>query len=129
MVTTVTEKLIADTLAAEVYISSVIVMEASSIITADQQIARETIISEGAPGPQGPMGTHEDDIMYSKRVDFVGSSQIYRGEAAVGSSNSSSVWRIRRITIGVDGDVTEEWAGGTALFDKVWDNRAVLSYS
>ena len=49
----------------------------------------------------------------------------YIGEASPGSSTSSAVWRIMRIT---NSDTTIVYAdGGDA--DQVWDNRASLSYS
>lgn len=86
-----------------------------------------SVVVTGMVGPQGPPS--EDDIMYSKRIDFVSDLELYRAEAAVGSSESSPVWRIRKITIGNDGDVTEMWASGDATFTKVWANRAIYNYS
>ena len=83
---------------------------------------------QGPPGPPGPPGTPEDEIMYSKRVDFIDDSTLYRGEAVPGSDESAAVWRIRKITIAVDNDVTETWAGGNDNFDKAWSDRAGLSY-
>lgn len=71
----------------------------------------------------------DDDMAYSKRVDFVTEDQLYRGEAAVGTSESSPAWRIRRIIISPDGDISEMWAGGSALFNKSWDLRATYTYS
>lgn len=66
--------------------------------------------------------------MYAKRVDFEGDT-IYRGEAAVGALESALVWRIRRIELAVDGDVTEMWANGTADFTHAWADRLALEYS
>lgn len=84
----------------------------------------------GATGATGDTGSFEDEPMYAKRVDFISDDLLYRGEAAVGSSESAPVWRVRRITFGaVDGDVTEQWAGGTANFDKTWDGRLGFTYS
>lgn len=73
--------------------------------------------------------TSEEDMAYSKRIDFVGEDVIYRGEAVVGSSEGSAVWRIRKILLSSDGDVVETWAGGTAVFDKTWTNRLNYTYS
>lgn len=87
-----------------------------------------TVLVTGLIGPTGPAAISEDDIMYAKRIDFISDNEFYRGEAVVGSSESSPVWRIRRVTI-VNNDVTELWAGGTANFDKVWANRLSISYS
>lgn len=85
-----------------------------------------------APGPVGPPGPpglpSEEDQMFSRRVDFEG-DMIYRGEAEVGAAESDAVWRIRKIDVAVDGDVTETWANGTADFVHRWDGRYELEYS
>lgn len=87
----------------------------------------QTILA-GAPGPRGLPGIPESELVYSKRIDFISDSLLYRAEAEVGSAESAPVWRIRKVTIGTDGDVTETWAGGTALFDKVWVDRLTYQY-
>jgi hypothetical protein len=66
---------------------------------------------------------------YAKQTDFVTDSLIYRGEAAVGSLTSAAAWRIRKLVLGIDGDVSETWADGDANFDNIWDDRISLSYS
>lgn len=68
------------------------------------------------------------DESYSRRVDFVGDSLLYRGEALPGASDTAAVWRIRRIEFAPDGDVTEKWAGGNADFTNVWADRTTLGY-
>jgi hypothetical protein len=75
--------------------------------------------------------TPEEEEVYATRVDFDDDNNLlYKGQAAPGSSESSPVWRISKISfVGSDEDVVEEWAGGSASFDKVWDNRLGLSYS
>lgn len=85
------------------------------------------VLVTGLIGPPGPTAANEEDIMYSKRIDFISDDEFYRGEAVVGSSENNAVWRIRHVTI-INNDVTELWAGGTANFDKVWANRLSLSY-
>jgi len=61
---------------------------------------------------------------YSMRIDEVSEDLIYIGEALPGSSESSSVWRIKQITpTGV------LFADGNTNFDNRWDQRASLSYS
>ena len=102
-------------------------LETTSVdVVTDRQVLLEVI---EAAGPQGPPGVVEDDVMYAKRVDFVTDNLIYRGEAPVGSAESAPVWRVRRITFGaLDGDVTEQWAGGDASFDKIWADRLSLTY-
>ena len=68
-------------------------------------------------------------MVYSKRIDFVTEDELYRGEAVVGSSENVAVWRIRKVVIAGDGDVTETWAGGTADFNKQWNLRTTYTYS
>ncbi len=87
------------------------------------------LIVHGIMGPPGKDGIAEEDMVYSKRIDFVTETELYRGEATVGSSESSAVWRIRKIIIGTDSDVTELWASGSAEFNKSWANRTTYTYS
>ncbi|MEO5350877.1 MAG: hypothetical protein H7836_14720 [Magnetococcus sp. YQC-3] len=54
---------------------------------------------------------------------------IYMGFAHPGSQEGVAVWMIRRITIAADGSTTTLFAGGQALFNQVWADRASLSYS
>lgn len=77
-------------------------------------------------GPQGPVS--EEEVPYTKRIDFVGDTLMYKGEADPGTAESAAKWRVQRLTF-VGDDVTYEWAAGTAAFDKVWANRTSLSYS
>lgn len=63
----------------------------------------------------------------ANRVDFVG-NVIYRGEANAGTDNDSPFWRIRKITVDGDSDVTTEFAEGSAEYKYVWSDRATYSY-
>lgn len=99
----------------------------SSEVIGIEAVSGVPTVEVGAYG-QAPNVT-EETIMYATRVDFFSDTVIYRGEAAPGSAESSPVWRIRRITFAPDGDATTEWAGGTAGFAQVWDDRATLGYS
>lgn len=68
----------------------------------------------------------------ARRVDEVSSTVTYIGDAAPGSIESASVWRIQKITFGsgaTEGDITIEWADGDLLFDNDWSQRLTLSYS
>ena len=86
--------------------------------------------AQGMQGPQGPPGSGgEEEMKYAERVDFASSTVIYRGEAAPGASEGAAVWRVRRMVLGLDNDVTTTWADGNADFDNVWTNRASLGYS
>jgi len=73
--------------------------------------------------------TTDEEMPYAKRVDFISDNELYKGEAAVGSSESSAVWRIHKLLIGEDGDVTEIWADGNSNYDNVWTNRLSYIYS
>ena len=68
-------------------------------------------------------------VMLAKRVDFLSETVVYIGEAQPGTTTASALWRIKRVTLGPGEDVTEQWAGGSASFSQVWDNRFDLSYS
>lgn len=61
--------------------------------------------------------------------DPLDSSYAYLGQADPGSSTAAAAWRIQKLTFGVDGDLSSQWADGNSNFDNVWDNRASLSYS
>ena len=65
----------------------------------------------------------------AKRVDFITDTLLYRGEAEPGALENQARWRIRRITIGSDNDVTEEWANGSAEYIHTWDDRLTYDYS
>ena len=63
-------------------------------------------------------------------VDYLSDTELYRAEAETGSTSSQAVWRIRHITVALDGtSATTLWAEGTENFDKIWDDRASYSYS
>lgn len=87
------------------------------------------IITAGAMGLQGPAGAGEEEVLASQ-VDFQDSGNtIYRGEAQPGTATSAASWRIRKLTINAEGDVSTLWADGDSNMDNVWDNRYSLSYS
>jgi hypothetical protein len=86
-----------------------------------------TIVVAGLVGPVTTQGDMEQAV-YSTRIDFITDEQLYKGEAAPGTSEAASLWRIRRVDIGVDGDVTEKWASGDANFNKIWSSRLSYSY-
>lgn len=107
-------------------ISSPTVQEVTTVVVEVE--SSQTVIA-GIQGPSGPPGSSEEDTVYSKRVDFTSDTVLYKAEAAVGSSESAAVWRIRKIVFGNDNDVTETWASGSANFDKVWADRLTYTYT
>lgn len=64
-----------------------------------------------------------NQLMYTKRVDFISDNLLYKGEAEVGSLSSNPVWRIRRIILDDTGDMIEAWADGNSNFDNIWDKQ------
>lgn len=64
---------------------------------------------------------------YALRYDYVDATTSYLGKAAVGSSESGSVWQIQKLVFNGD-DVSIYWADGDSLFNNNWSNRASLSY-
>lgn len=74
-------------------------------------------------------GSGVDAVKYARRIDVVSETVMYKADALPGTADSAAAWRIARITTNAEGDVTEHWAGGTANFDQVWDDRLSLSYS
>jgi hypothetical protein len=88
-----------------------------------------TIIVEIPQGPQGLPGISEADMTYARRVDFINDNLLYKGEATVGTLDSEPLWRIHRLVIASDDDVTETWADGTDGFVHAWTDRLVKAYS
>ena len=97
-------------------------------ISITKDIVETQTVVMGLMGPRGFPGVSEDEKVYSKRTDFITDELLYRGEADPGTLETDSSWRIRKITIALDGDVTEEWADGNANFDNVWADRLALTY-
>jgi hypothetical protein len=61
---------------------------------------------------------------YALRMVTSGSYD-YIGEASIGASTSSAVWRIKRVDNG--SGVSILWASG-GTFNQIWDNHASLTY-
>lgn len=72
-----------------------------------------------------------NSVALTTRTDTDGASPetIYKGTANPGSATSLAVWRMERITIATDGDISILYADGNDSFDNIWDSRAALSYS
>lgn len=88
------------------------------------QIFKLSLDADGSGSPLvGALPT--SSAGYSIRMDD-GATYLYVGEASPGIATSSAAWRIKRVENST-GHVL--WASGNVLFDKVWDDRASLSYS
>jgi len=91
-----------------------------------------TISGSLTQGPPGNSPWLVDDIPgHVTALDFVGTTNpVYIGLAAPNSSTSDPVWQIRKLTYdGLLNPTNIQFAGGTAVFNQVWDNRAALTYS
>lgn len=120
---TVLESIVENNLIISIGPTAVVETEAISLLVEQVEITELLEV-----GIQGPPGISEEDIVYSKRTDFINDLLLYRGEAIVGSLNTAPVWRIRQIILTDEGDATEVWASGTALFDKQWSERLTYNY-
>ena len=110
--------------------SSTVFVTLTSTETVLVENKEATIVVAGQLGPPGKDGISEENMVYSKRVDFVDDNTMYKGESVPGTGNSALGWRISKIVISpTDGDVDTLWADGTANFDKIWSNRLTYLYS
>lgn len=80
---------------------------------------------QGDQGIQGPPG--DEEVPYAKLVDFIDDDHLYIGEAAPGTLESESVWRIKYTVFSGD-DISTRWADGSSDFDKTWANRLGYTY-
>jgi len=63
-------------------------------------------------------------------VDPTASPEVtYKGEALPGTTESTSAWRVQRLTLQSDGDIEILYADGDDSFDNRWDQRLSLIYS
>jgi len=105
-------------------------------------ITRPDMIGSGHNSPEawilweqlGHVGNAQNGEAYQRtqkanetvRVDDAG-TYVYVGYAVVGSPTSTAVWKIKRIKTTNVVEVT--YAGGTAFYNSVWNDRLTLSYS
>ena len=70
------------------------------------------------------------ESVFALRVEYYSDgTEKYVGEATPGTLDGGSGWRIKLITY-VNQQATKiEWASGTNIFDKVWNDRATYVYS
>ncbi|MDP2692289.1 MAG: hypothetical protein Q8O88_01455 [bacterium] len=61
------------------------------------------------------------------RLDEVDSNTLYVGEADVGTVDSASLWKIKKVT--TTGTIIKiEWADSVQTFTKIWNNRTTYTY-
>ena len=99
-------------------------------------------MGKGASGTNGTNGTNGLDaedigMKYRKLVDEVldtpssGDTTYYTGWSDPGAgTGAAAVWRIRKMVLDSNGDVTESgFSDGDLLFDNIWNSRLGLGYS
>jgi hypothetical protein len=92
----------------------------------------DSIIGIGGTCPPIPPAEEpdpEEEVPYASRVDFISDNELYRAEADPGTADSEPKWRIRKIAIATDDDVTTTWANGSSSFVHVWDDRFIYLYT
>lgn len=79
--------------------------------------------------PVGAPVTQEIDDL-SVRWDYASATIRYQGHASPGISETTTLWRIKRLTFDSSGrHIKTEFAGGAANFTHKWSERTTLSYS
>lgn len=70
------------------------------------------------------------DLLLTQAIAYDGNNQTeYIGYALPGTGKGEAKWLIKKLTYS-SGLVTDiQFAGGSAQFDQIWNNRASLSYS
>lgn len=68
------------------------------------------------------------DVPNKVLVDTTTTGSYYIGEAVPNSATSSALWRVFKVEVSAT-STTVQFADGNDNFDKIWDNRASLSYS
>jgi hypothetical protein len=77
---------------------------------------------------EGRITVSSESAYTSTRIDDNGAGTVWIGNAEVGSSEGSAVWRIKQI-VDNDGTVDIKWADGDSSADNVWTGHGTLSYS
>lgn len=62
-------------------------------------------------------------------VEEGGDQYFYLGYAHPGTLETEAVWMIQRVAVAADDSTTTLFAGGEALFNQIWADRATLTYS
>ncbi len=94
----------------------------------DAEIALLNALSTSLTSIQSLTQTNGDKIFYEpSMVDDSGANLVYKGYAAVGSTENQPAWAIERVRI-ENGIEVHTWADGNKAFDNVWHDREGLNY-
>lgn len=95
----------------------------------DSQIGELQNIKAGLDALSGKVDTLSDRVFLDALlVDEATPNTIYKGYGLPGASTSAAVWAIEKVTVNND-VVVRQWAGGNKTLDKIWDDRASLTYA
>ena len=86
-------------------------------------LAWERSTGAGSGNTGGSGGGTNAPIRVTKRIDTASSTLMYIGEAAIGTSESTAQWVVKRITFDGSGNPTAEMYGSGS-----WLNRTLLTY-
>lgn len=89
--------------------------------------AGKNFIEVVAAGPQGPAGIGAEEEMFDMEIDSSNPAAVYIGYAQPGTAKATAGWRIKRVSDSGT-SVSVEWAGGTADFVNIWNDRASYTY-
>lgn len=91
----------------------------TSFQMADGSPARVTLSNNAMPTVDTPLAVRIDNTSTANTT--------YVGKAIVGSTTASAVWQVSKLdtTTGM----IKTWADGDALFNNIWDNRTIITYS
>lgn len=86
-------------------------------------------IKNSLTGINDKMQTLNDKLLQDPLlVDETVPGAIFRGFAAAGTNADAAAWAIQKVTNN-NGIISHQWADGNKNFDKVWANRATLTYN
>lgn len=90
------------------------------------------LLSEGIQGPPGaPSSGSGDSTVYDQRSELVSEALVYRAEAVPGTDDAEPKWRIRRISIAINGaqiSASTQYANGSSAFVHQWTQRGSYDY-
>lgn len=110
--------------------STTVTVTFSSNLTASEETELNNLVSgHGGLDEEPSITIGFDDTVLTVLLDEDGYF-TYVGEAIPGTSTSAARWRIFRISEPDTGNVEllKTFANGTALFDKVWNDRTTYNY-
>lgn len=115
--------------------TAVTVSAVTTAVTVTASAQDVTVVSVGTQGPPG-VSAEDLSMLYRKLVDIeedtptAGLTTIYIGWASPGAGDgSAAVWKVQKLVLNAEDDITTSGFAPSALFNQVWDDRVSLVYS